>query len=311
MSNEQEHVEEHASPIKTPKQLIVTVVLSFVVPIAVILLLVNMVTGANKTAPGSNAYTTDAINKRIAPVAGFDIVDATGPKVYKTGEQVFQAVCTACHTAGVAGAPKVGDNAAWGPRMKEGFDAMLNIALHGKGAMPPKGGNPALSDYEVARAVVYMANKSGGSFKEPAAPTEGGDQKQAAAAAPAAPASAAAPAAPAAQPAAPAPKAAAPAAAPAAPAAAPAAGQGGPQVDLAAGEKLYKSTCFACHGAGIAGAPKFGNKADWEPREKDGFEAMVQFAIQGKGAMPPKGGAANASDQDIRNAVGYMVNAAK
>src|SRR5690606_6546230 len=120
---------------------------------------------------------------------------------------------------------------------------MLNVALHGKGAMPAKGGNPALSDYEVARAVVYMANGAGASFDEPAAPEQEGapkDGAQAAAAPTATPAPAAAAPAPA-------PAAAAPAAAPAAPTPQAAA----PQAEAAvnpAGEKLYKSTCFACHG---------------------------------------------------------------
>ena len=301
MSNEQEHNEEHASPIKTPKQLIVTVVLAFLVPIIVIIMLVNMVSSGTKVGAGSDTLTEEAVARRIAPVAGFELVDANAPKVFKTGEQVFQAVCTACHTAGVAGAPKVGDKAAWAPFIKSGFESMLNVALHGKGAMPAKGGNPALSDYEVARAVVYMANQSGGSFDEPAAPAQEGEGAKAEApkqAAAAAPAPAAAPAAAAAE----APKAEAPA-----PAAA-------PKAEAAvnpAGEKLYKSTCFACHGTGVAGAPKFGDKAAWEPYIKTGIDAMVKVAITGKGAMPPKGGAANASEEDIRAAVEYMVNAAQ
>ena len=114
----------------------------------------------------------EAVAKRIAPVAGFALIDANAPRVLKTGEQVFASVCTACHTAGTAGAPKLGDTAAWAPLIQTGFDAMLNIALHGKGAMPAKGGNPNLSDYEVARAVVYMVNNSGGSLPEPEAPAE-------------------------------------------------------------------------------------------------------------------------------------------
>ncbi|MGS1007827.1 c-type cytochrome [Achromobacter anxifer] len=300
MSNEQEHIEEHSSPIKTPKQLIVTIVLSFVIPIAIIILLVNMVVSGNKVGAGSDTLSQEAVAKRIAPVAGFQLVDANAPKVFKTGEQVFAAVCTACHTAGVAGAPKVGDNAAWAPFITAGYDAMMNVALHGKGGMPAKGGNPTLSDYEVARAVVYMANKSGASLPEPAAPAAEGDKKEAAAAPAAAPA-AAAPVVAAA------PAAAAAAPAPAAPAAAP---QAAAAVNPA-GEKLYKSVCFACHATGVANAPKFGDKAAWDPFIKTGMDAMVKVAMQGKPPMPPKGGAANASEDDIRAAVQYMVDAAK
>lgn len=312
MSNEQEHIEEHSSPIKTPKQLVVTIILSFVIPIAIIILLVNMVVSGTKTGAGSDSLSPEAVTKRIAPVAGFELVDANAPKVFKTGEQVFASVCTACHTAGVAGAPKMGDNAAWAPFIKSGYDTMLNVALHGKGGMPAKGGNPTLSDYEVARAVVYMANKSGADLPEPAAPAEDGPKKEADTAPAAAPA-AAAPAAPAAAaPAAAAPAAAAPAAAAPA-AAAPAAAAPAPQQAAVnpAGEKLYKSVCFACHATGVANAPKFGDKAAWEPYIKTGMDAMVKVAMQGKPPMPPKGGAANASEDDIRAAVQYMVDAAK
>ncbi|SIT22342.1 cytochrome c5 family protein [Achromobacter sp. MFA1 R4] len=307
MSNEQEHIEEHSSPIKTPKQLIVTIILAFVVPIAIIILLVNMVVTGTKTNAGSDALSGEAIARRIAPVAGFELVDANAPKVFKTGEQVFAAVCTACHTAGVAGAPKLGDNAAWAPFIKAGYDEMLKVALHGKGGMPAKGGNPALSDYEVARAVVYMANKSGASLPEPAAPAEDGAKKEAdAGAAPAAQA-----AAPAAAPAAAAPAAAAPAAAaPAAATQAPAPEQKTAAVNPA-GEQLYKTVCFACHATGVANAPKFGDKAAWAPYISTGMDAMVKVAMTGKGAMPPKGGAANASEDDIRAAVQFMVNAAQ
>ncbi|KAK51795.1 c-type cytochrome [Bordetella bronchiseptica] len=301
MSNEQEHIEEHVSPIKTPKQLITTIVLAFVVPIIIIIMLVNVVTSGTKVGAGSDTLGEEAVAKRIAPVAGFELVDANAPKVHKTGEQVFTAVCTACHTAGVAGAPKMGDNAAWAPFIKAGYDAMLNVALHGKGGMPAKGGNPALSDYEVARAVVYMANQSGGSLPEPAAPAEEGAK----------PAEAAAPAAAAA----PAPAPAAPAAAAPAPAAAAAAAPAAPAEQQAAvnpaGEKLYKATCFACHATGVANAPKFGDKAAWAPYIQTGMDAMLKVAMQGKGAMPPKGGAATASEDDIRAAIEYMVNAAK
>jgi len=72
------------------------------------------------------------------------------------GKKTFDAVCTACHTAGVAGAPKFGDKTAWAPRIKTGKDALYNAALHGLNAMPAKGGNPSLSDADVKAAVDYM-----------------------------------------------------------------------------------------------------------------------------------------------------------
>lgn len=308
MNKTEEHVEVtieghegHEGPIKTPKQLIVTVILAFIVPILVIVLLINLVAATSKMGSGSDAQSPEAIASRIKPVAGFSLVDANAPKVFKTGQQVFDTTCTACHTAGVAGAPKIGDATAWAPFVKAGYEDMVKNAIHGINAMPPKGGNPSLSDFEVERAVVYIANKSGASFKEPAEPNA--DK----AAAKPAETAAAAPAAPAPE----APKAAAPA--PAAVAAAPAAAA--PAADAAAtidpaGEKLYKSVCFACHAAGVAGAPAFGDKAAWSKFIATGMDTMVKNAIHGVGAMPPRGGS-QASDAEMQAAVEYMVHAAK
>jgi len=322
MKKTEEHIEEtHGESeglIKTPKQLIVTVILAFIIPIVVILLLVSLVETTSQKGQGSDAQTAEAIANRIKPVAGFALVDANAPKVFKTGQQVYESTCTACHTAGVAGAPKLGDAAAWAPYIKAGYEDMVKNAIHGINAMPPKGGNPSLSDFEVERAVVYIANKSGASFKEPEAPAEGAKEEaakpaQAAAAAPAAPAApkaeaapaqAAAPAAPAAQ----AETAPAAAATPAETAAAPASADTA-AVDPA-GEKLYKSVCFACHAAGVAGAPKFGDKASWSKALAGGIDTMVQHAIHGIGAMPPKGGS-QASDAEVKAAVEYMVQAVK
>lgn len=174
MSNTQqehaEHTEEHGALIKTPKQLIVTVVLSFIVPIVIILLLVNYVASGDLVSAGSDALTAEATAKRIAPVAKLELIDASGPKVFKTGEQVYAAVCASCHKAGLAGAPKVGDASAWSALIGRGRDSLVTNAIKGIRGMPAKGGNPALDDFEVARAVVYMANQSGGKLEEPAEP---------------------------------------------------------------------------------------------------------------------------------------------
>lgn len=164
--------DEHESPIKTPNQLIVAVIAAFVVPIICIVLLVQYVTSGNLPAAGSNAQTPEAIAARIQPVSdiGYTFKDASGPKVLQTGEAIFKSTCVACHGAGVAGAPKFGDTAAWAPRIKNGYDKLLDHALHGFNAMPAKGGNADLDDIEIARTIVYMVNNSGGSFKEPEVP---------------------------------------------------------------------------------------------------------------------------------------------
>ena len=165
------HDEEdgHGSFIKTPKQLITVVVLALVVPIVLIIMLASFVVNGKHLSAGSDAMTAEAIEARIKPVAGFELRDANAPTVARSGEEVFKGVCGACHTAGVAGAPKHGDKAAWAPRLAAGVDGLLNSALKGKGAMPAQGGGD-FSDLEIAKAVVYMANDAGGTFEEPKAP---------------------------------------------------------------------------------------------------------------------------------------------
>ena len=85
----------------------------------------------------------------------------------QSGQAVYAAVCAACHAAGVLEAPKFGDAKAWAPLIKEGQKALTRAAIRGIRQMPPKGGNPSLSNADVERAVVYMANAAGGKFKDP------------------------------------------------------------------------------------------------------------------------------------------------
>ena len=153
-SHADSHTETHESPIKTPKQLAVVILVSFLVPVILLIMLAQMVSFGVSGSSGSDALGAEATAKRISPVASYEFVDANAPRVFQTGEQIYQQVCAACHSAGVAGAPKVGDNAAWKPLIDSGLDEMVKIAIAGKGAMPPKGGNPALSDFEITRAVV-------------------------------------------------------------------------------------------------------------------------------------------------------------
>lgn len=283
------HEEAHNGPIKTPKQLLMAVLLSFVVPIFGIIALVMYVTAANKPAAGAD-NSEKAVAHRIQKVGSVEIRDAN--RVLKAGEEVYAAQCAACHATGVAGAPKLGDVAAWGPRLSAGFDALLHSALKGKGAMGAQGGGD-FDDIEIGRAVVYLTSSAGGKFTAPAAPAADAGAEPAAEAAASAPEMAAAPVVPA--PAA--------AAAPAAPAAAPVLAAG-------AGEALYKQACVACHAAGVAGAPKLGDKAAWAPRLSAGLDALTASVVKGKGVMPPKGGS-TASDAEIHAAVEYMVNASK
>jgi cytochrome c5 len=165
MSN-QHHEEDHTGPIKTPKQLLLAVLYSFVLPVFIIIGLVAYVTSGNKPQAGSS-NEPEAIAARIQKVGAVEIKDAN--RAARSGEDVFKAQCSACHATGAAGAPKFGDAGAWGARIGKGYDALLTSALKGKGAMGPQGGGD-FEDFEIGRGVVYMANAGGAKFTEPKKP---------------------------------------------------------------------------------------------------------------------------------------------
>ena len=190
-----QHEEDHTGPVKTPKQFAQMAFFSFVIPIFMIIGLVWYVTSGAKpsgdlndksktTFSGlSDADRAKGVAGRIQKVGAVEIKDAN--RALKSGEEVFKAQCAACHAAGVAGAPKVGDAGAWGARIKSGYEALLTSALKGKGAMGAQGGGD-FEDAEIGRAVVYMANASGGKLAEPKAPVAAAAGAEVAAAAPAA-----------------------------------------------------------------------------------------------------------------------------
>jgi cytochrome c5 len=165
MSN-QHHEEDHTGPIKTPKQLLMAVLYSFVLPVFVIIGLVAYVTSANKPQAGSS-NEPEAVAARIQKVGSVEIKDAN--RAARSGEDVFKAQCSACHATGAAGSPKFGDAGAWSARIGKGYDALLTSALKGKGAMGPQGGGD-FEDFEIGRGVVYMANAGGAKFTEPKKP---------------------------------------------------------------------------------------------------------------------------------------------
>ena len=347
----------HVSPIKNWKQLVVVVGFAFAVPIAVIVILSQYVTDI----PIRPSDDENAVLNRIKPVGDVLLALPSGPKGQASGEQVYNQVCKTCHEGGLAGAPKVGDKAAWAKVIAQGLAPTVDHAVKGIRAMPPKGGNPDFENIEVERAVVFMANKAGANWKEPpaAAAAKSGERTgeevvnlacarchatgergapkigDSAAWTPrvarglatvtqaalkghggmparagmadlsdvevkraieymfnsglvkaAVPAPAVA------------------AAAPVAAAAAPAGGK-------ADGKKVYDATCAVCHAAGVAGAPKFADKAAWAPRLKPGIDALYASALKGKAAMPAKGGNASLADADVKAAVDYMAAAAK
>ena len=344
--------DQHESPIKNWQQLVVVVVAAFVIPITLIVLFSQLASSGKKGGGDDDS----GIIERIKPIGDIKLAIAEGPKGALTGDQVYGQVCKTCHETGLAGAHKIGDKAAWAKVVAQGPKLTYEHAIKGIRGMPAKGGNPNLEDVEIQRAVVFMINKTGAKWMEPAGPAatprpappmEGrsGDQVVAAAcgkchqtgqggapkvgdraawaskvkrgfdsvlksalkghagmpargglaelsdaevkraieymmnsgsvaAAAAVPVAAAAPAA----------------------------------VD---GKKVYDTVCMACHATGVAGAPKFGDKAAWAPRLKTGNDALYASSLKGKAAMPAKGGNTALSDAEVKAAVDYMTSAAR
>ena len=176
------HIHEHESPIKNWKQLLVVAVLSFVVPVFLIIAVVQIITGGLRTQRSLPEMSQEAIAARIKPVG--EVIVGTAPQAAATapatvgaaaptssaapaspaapaaaarsGEQVYQQACAACHAAAVMGAPKTGDKTAWQPRIAQGKATLYQHAIGGIRAMPAKGGNASLSDAEVKSAVDYF-----------------------------------------------------------------------------------------------------------------------------------------------------------
>jgi len=232
--------------------------------------------GSNQISDIEDSTIIDARVKPAVTLAdirgGSNQTMATAPiAAKKSGKELYQATCMACHDNGVAGAPKPGDKAAWEPRFANGIDALLSTAINGRGAMPARGGS-AYSDAELTQIIKYMLIKSDLMSAE-------------------------------------AEKAPAPMAAPqAAMTTNTQSEKTANTIDLVAGEKAYRGACFACHDTGAAGAPKLGDASAWASRQATGMASLMNSALHGKGAMPPKGGATYLSDGDIKNIVGFMLN---
>jgi cytochrome c5 len=160
------HEEGHGGPIKTPKQLLLAAFLAFVVPTFAIIGIVAYVVAA-KTPEVGVADLDKAVAARIEKVGAVQVRSADRP--LKAGKEVYEAQCAACHTTGVAGAPKLGDATAWAPRIKNGYEALLTSAVKGKGNMAAQAGGD-FEVLEIGRAVVYLANASGAKFALPQAP---------------------------------------------------------------------------------------------------------------------------------------------
>lgn len=177
-----EEDDEHSSMIKTPSQLITVVVAAFVFPVLILLMLGRLAAVGLSSNQDNPAYSDAAVAARLKPEGTFRLAgdtpepgtqptstpatgaatsavpaaDVSGPDKAKA---IYTASCAACHVSGAAGAPKLGDMAAWAPRIKAGNKSLYNSAIKGKNAMPPKGGNASLSDEDVKAAVDYMLSQ--------------------------------------------------------------------------------------------------------------------------------------------------------
>lgn len=164
-------------------------VLGILVGVAIALIILARLIAANTSVPAhrEDPLAQKEVVSRIAPIARVAVAGqdnstlaapaaapaaaggaapaaATAAGADLTGDQAFGQVCTACHTAGIAGAPKVGDKAAWAPRIAQGVATLHKHALEGfqgkAGYMPPKGGRADLSDQSIMNAVEYMVSQS-------------------------------------------------------------------------------------------------------------------------------------------------------
>jgi len=110
-----------------------------------------------RIAPVGQVYVGSVPPEAMAAAsAGTESATGSEDAGFESGEDVYSAVCAACHSAGVAGAPKLDDKAAWVGRLQQGVDVIYQNAIDGKGAMPPKGGRADISDDDVKMAVDYM-----------------------------------------------------------------------------------------------------------------------------------------------------------
>lgn len=223
------------------------------------------------------------IEERIAPVGQVVAGEvATGP-VIRSGKEIVETTCNSCHGTGVLGAPKIGDAADWGTRFGQGMKTIMDSAINGKGNMPARGGDGSLSDEDLKKAIVYMLKESGQSVAD----ADSGDAQAEEVVEKTEATSNAAPVVE--------EKAAVITAVAAATA------------STGKGEETYKAACALCHDAGVASAPKLGDKAAWADRVAAGADTLYRSAIGGKGAMPPKGGRADLSNEAIKAAVDFMV----
>jgi cytochrome c5 len=131
-----------------------------------LLLAVALVYSLIKATPAGEeaAPVVAKAEENVKPVAAVEVAAPATETVAKTGEEVVKGGCAMCHEAGLMNAPKLGDKAQWEPRIAQGYETLVKHAVEGIRTMPAKGGNPDLTEGEIASAVAVMANQAGASF---------------------------------------------------------------------------------------------------------------------------------------------------
>ena len=159
--------EQQGSSKTSPIMILAAAVGVFAAPVIAIVLIVQLVLSiqAGHVDKDDPRMADAAVTARIKSFGEVKAIDPSAPRVEKTGEAVYTEVCSSCHGSGALGAPKLGNKGDWGKRNAQGFDTLVKNATNGIRAMPPRGGNPDLSDIEMSRVVAHMANAGGASFK--------------------------------------------------------------------------------------------------------------------------------------------------
>lgn len=159
--------DHHEMTKTTPKEFILALLGGLLAPGVAITLIVFYVVGIQGAQVDAEAaaISDQAARDRVKPVGISVAVDPNAPRVDRTGEQVYNEICASCHASGALQSPKFEDKAAWGKRIGQGYDTLLTHAIKGFNKMPARGGDPDLSDLEVARAVVHMTNAAGAKFE--------------------------------------------------------------------------------------------------------------------------------------------------
>ena len=159
--------DHHEMTKTTPKDFLIATLGGLLAPGLAIFLIVMLFLGIQGRMGQDDAapVSDQAVKARIQSFGKSVAVDPNAPKVELTGEQVYNDICAGCHASGALGSPKFKESKDWGPRIAKGYDTLLVHALNGFNKMPARGGEPDLSDLEVARGIVHMANAAGAKFE--------------------------------------------------------------------------------------------------------------------------------------------------